>query len=304
MDNRQKEGLVRLAGEGLWFGCPMDQRTTFHVGGEAEALYEATDLGRLQRLIAYLSKEYIPYLVVGRGSNLLVKDEGLKGLVILLRGSLAAIKQRETADSAIMAGGGVGLTDLLAYCRNSGLGGLEFMAGIPGTVGGAVAMNSGAFGYEIGDTVREIHLLTPKGDLAIRDRSQIEFSYRTLKVDKGSVIIGAVFELERESEGVVGERISSYLRRRKERQPLEYPSAGSVFRNPPNDYAGRLIEETGLKGKRIGGAMISRKHANFIINTGGAKADDILALLSLVQERVKKETGVKLEPEIKVVGEE
>ena len=302
MDNRQREELVRLVGEGVLFDCPMDQYTTFRVGGKAEALYEAKDLGRLRSLITYLGEEHIPYLPVGRGSNLLVKDGGLRGLVILLRGPLAAIERAETDDSTLMAGGGVSLPDLLAYCRDSGLGGLEFLAGVPGTVGGAVAINSGAFGYEIGTRVREIHVISPRGDLVVRDRSQLQFSYRALKLEKGAVIVGAIFGLEREGEGVVGERISDCLRRRKESQPLEYPSAGSVFRNPPDDFAGRLIEEAGLKGKRIGGAMISHKHANFIINTGGAKAKDILALLSLAQERVEKETGIKLEPEIRVVG--
>ncbi len=303
MDHRQKQELIRLVGKGVRFDCPMDQYTTFRVGGEAEALYKATDLAELKALVAYLSKEHIPYLPIGRGSNLLVKDQGLKGLVILLRGSLAAIERSETDDSTIMAGGGAGLPDLLAYCRDAALGGLEFLAGIPGTVGGAVAMNAGAFGYEIGKTVKEIHEISPKGALLIRDRSQFQFSYRAFKLERGAVIVRAIFALSPEAEGVVGERISGYLRRRGKSQPLEYPSAGSVFRNPPNDYAGRLIEAAGLKGKRIGGAMISPKHANFIINTGGARAKDILALLSLVQKKVKRETGIDLEPEIRVVGE-
>jgi UDP-N-acetylmuramate dehydrogenase len=303
MDKRQKEELIRLVGSGVRFDWPMDQYTTFRVGGKAEAIYEAKDMGTLQEVVAYLAREEIPYLPVGKGSNLLVKDGGLRGLVILLGESLAVVERGVTGDSTLWAGAGVTLSDLLAYCRDSGLGGLEFLAGIPGTVGGAVVMNSGAFGYEIESRVEEIHAITPKGDLSVKDRSQLQFSYRALKLDKGAVIVRVIFGLELEGEGIVGKRISGYLRRRRESQPLEYPSAGSVFRNPPNDYAGRLIEEAGLKGKRVGGAMISPKHANFIINTGGAKARDILALLSLIQETVKKETGIRLEPEIRVVGQ-
>jgi UDP-N-acetylmuramate dehydrogenase len=302
MENRQKKGLVRLVGEAVRFDVPMDQYTTFQAGGEAEALYKGQDLDELQRLIAYLNKEQISYLVMGKGSNVLVRDEGVRGVIILLRGKLASVGRVDADDSALTAGGGGALTDLLTYCRDSRLGGLEFLAGVPGTIGGAVAMNSGAFGYEIGEWVREIHVISPKGDVVTKERSQLRFSYRSLNLEKGEVIVGAVFDVKQENKGVVGERILEYLKRRKEQHPLEYPSAGSVFRNPPNDFAGRLIEIAGLKGKRVGGAMISYKHANFIINTGGAKANDILALLSLARQTVKNETGIQLEPEIKVVG--
>jgi UDP-N-acetylmuramate dehydrogenase len=281
----------------------MDGYTTFRVGGQAEALYEAVDLEVLKRVLAYLDKEHIPYLVVGRGSNILVKDNGLEGLVILLGGSLARVEEKETDDISVLAGAGLHLVELLSYCRSSGLGGLEFLSGIPGTVGGAVAMNAGAFGEEIASRVKEIHVVNTRGDLIIRDRSsELEFSYRKLNMEKGSVIVRVLFRLTSEAEGTVAKRISDYLKRKKESQPLEYPSAGSVFKNPPDDYAGRLIEKAGLKGKKIGGAMISEKHANFIVNTGGAKAKDILDLMYLAQETVKKETGIQLEPEIRVVG--
>ena len=311
MEKRQKEELVRLAGEGLRFDCPMAQYTTLRVGGKVEVLYEANDPEELRRVIAYLGKEHIPYLPVGRGGNLLVKDEGLGGLVILLRGPLAAIEPERTDLSAwdaktggltTIAGAGIRIVDLLIYCRGAGLGGLEFLAGIPGTVGGAVAMNAGAFGGETGERVREIHLINPRGDIVVKNRSQLKFSYRVLEIEKGSVIIRVHFELDQEPGEIVKERITDYQKRRKESQPLEYPSAGSVFKNPPDEYAGRLLDNAGLKGKRIGGAMISGKHANFIVNTGGAKAGDVLALLYLAREKVKKETGIELEPEIRVVG--
>jgi UDP-N-acetylmuramate dehydrogenase len=280
----------------------MSDYTTFRVGGNVDALYEANSVENLQRVLRYLNEDHIPCFVVGLGSNLLVKDEGLEGLVILLRGPLADIEQEGTDDLTILAGGGLSIVDLLAYCRALGLGGLEFLAGIPGTIGGVVAMNAGAFGREIGEKIETIHIITQQGDVVVRDRSKLNFSYRKLDIEEGAVIIQVRLELDREDKGVVGELIGNYLRRRKESQPLEYPSAGSVFKNPPHDYAGRLIEKAGLKGKMIGGAMISERHCNFIINTGGAKAKDVLALLNLAQEKVRKKTGIELQPEIKVVG--
>ena len=311
MDKRQKEELSRLGIEGVRFDCSMAQHTTFRVGGAAESLYEAKDAENLRRVIAFLNREEIPYLVVGRGSNLLVKDEGLEGVVILLCGPLAGMAQEKTDpsvsnlrahDMTVHAGAGLPIVDLLIHCRDSGYGGLEFLAGIPGTVGGAVAMNAGAFGKEIGDWVKEINVITAGGDVVARNRSQLKFSYRALHMEKKSVIIGACLKVDIGAGKTVAKKIAGYLKRKKESQPIEYPSAGSVFKNPPNDYAGRLIELAGLKGKKIGGAMISEKHANYIVNTGDATAKDILGLLSLTQEKVRKETGVKLEPEIKVVG--
>jgi UDP-N-acetylmuramate dehydrogenase len=311
MDKRQKGQLVSLAGEDVRFDCPMARYTTFRTGGPVEVLYEAKSTKLLQQLIAYLNKEQIDYLVVGRGSNLLVRDVGLEGVAILLAGSLAVIEEQkkglsaaneQAGDSTIFTGAGVSIADFLTYCRESRLGGLEFLAGIPGTIGGAITMNAGAFGKEIGSSVEEIHVITAQGEVVVIDGSQLRFSYRALEIEKGHLIIRARLKLVRELEGVVAERIKEYLKIRKETQPLEYPSAGSVFKNPPNDYAGRLIEKSGLKGERIGGAMISEKHANYIVNTGGASAKDILALLFMARDTVKRETGIELEPEIKVVG--
>ena len=302
MDRRQKKELISLAGNNVVFGCPMARHTTFRVGGDVEALFEAHDVERLQLVLAYLNGEHIPYLVVGGGSNLLVRDGGLEGVAILLKGSLQAVEQSGSNGSTIIAGAGMTIVDLLKYCRKSGLGGLEFLAGIPGTVGGAVAMNAGAFGEETSACIHEISMVVPGGGLVMRKRSQLKFSYRDLLLEKGSVILKACFKLDPVDKEFVAERIARNLKRRKETQPLEYAGAGSIFKNPPDDYAGRLIEHLGLKGKRIGGAMISKKHANFIINTGGAKSKDILTLLNLVRDRVKNKTGIDLQTEIKVVG--
>ncbi|MCP4667447.1 MAG: UDP-N-acetylmuramate dehydrogenase [Deltaproteobacteria bacterium] len=302
MNRREKEALTRLAGGKIRFGCAMSQLTTFRVGGDAEALYEAQEPEDLGRFMAYLYKAGIPYLVVGRGSNLLVKDEGVAGVVILLSGSLATAEMEKTNHSKVLAGAGLPISDFLIYCRHAGLGGLEFLAGIPGTVGGAVTMNAGAYGGEVGSRVKELECMAPQGHVTVRNGPDLPFSYRKLELERGSVILRVRFNMRLESEKTVADRMSGYLKKRRERQPLEYPSAGSVFRNPPNNHAGRLIEEAGLKGERIGGAMISKKHANFIVNTGGATARDILALLSFAQEKVQKATGIKLEPEIRVVG--
>ena len=181
--------------------------------------------------------------------------------------------------------------------------GLEFLAGIPGTVGGAVAMNAGAWGKSTGDVVTGVEILTADGERVTMNRSELQFGYRRAVLPIGSVVVKAQFKGTPDRPEAIGERIRDYLERRKATQPLEYPSAGSVFKNPPDDYAGRLIEKAGLKGTRIGGAMISDKHANVIVNVGGASAQDVLALMETARQKVREQTGIDLEPEIKVVGD-
>lgn len=302
MDEEQRTRLTELGGGGIRFDCPMYEYTTFRVGGNVEALYAAQKLDELRRVISYLGRQDIPYLVVGKGSNLLVTDGGLQGVAIILQGELAAIEKSKRTPAEVRAGGGMTLGGLLAYCRGEGLSGLEFLTGIPGTVGGAVAMNAGAFGKETGDVVQDVLTVTPRGDLEAQSRSDLDFSYRRSSLAQGALVVRVTFQLRAQSPERIARRTADYLTMRKMKQPLEYPSGGSVFRNPPNGYAGKLIEGVGLKGRRIGGAMISSKHANFIVNLGGAKAADILALMNLARERVKEETGIELEPEIRVVG--
>lgn len=296
--------LMELAGKQVCFDCSMSPYTTFKVGGPCEVLYTAEDVKSLRQMVAYLSQERIPYLVLGGGSNLLVTDDGLDGMVIQLKGALAEIDNERPDRLNLSVGAGLSLSALLVYCREKGLGGLEWVAGIPGTVGGAVMMNAGAFGHEFRSCIKEIEVVTSKGNLDVRTRSQLRFSYRRLDMEKGEIIVRAILETEESSSDLVRENIVHYHSKRKMTQPLEYPSAGSVFKNPPNDYAGRLIEKAGLKGKRIGGAMISDKHANFIVNTGKAAALDILNLMELAKTEVKRNTGIELEPEIHIVGKE
>ena len=302
MDKRQRKALVRIGGDAIQLDCPMDRYTTFRIGGKVDALYFISQLSELQKTLSYLTKEHIPYLVVGRGSNLLVKDGGFKGVVIIMEGELASVEENGKEQPILMAGAGLGLAQLLNHCTRRGLGGLEFLAGIPGTVGGAVTMNAGAFGKDMGSVVQQIQVVTREGELAERNRSELNFSYRKLSLPKGTVIVRAKFRLVDENSEVVAKRVKDYLAKRKATQPMEYPSAGSVFKNPPNNYAGRLIEEAGLKGKRVGGAMISPKHANYIVNTGGASADDVLALMELAKKKVREQTGIELESEIRIVG--
>jgi UDP-N-acetylmuramate dehydrogenase len=284
------------------FEQSMERHTTFRVGGKAEAVCFVEDIGSLERLLVYARKTWTPYLVVGRGSNLLVKDGGVKGLVIMLRGKLARFERTGERVGMVFAGAGLHLSELLTACREEGLAGLEFLAGIPGTVGGAVAMNAGAWGKEVGDAVCEVEMILPSGERIVEVRSNLLFSYRRFAMPEGAVIVKAAFHCIPEKPDAVADRVRHFLELRRNSQPLEYPSAGSVFKNPPKDHAGRLIEEVGLKGFKIGGAMISGKHANFIVNAGGATAADVLALMELARKKVKEGTGIDLEPEITVVG--
>lgn len=303
MDTTQKQVLRVLGGEQVTFDASMKPHTTFHVGGTADAFYDSHDLTELSEMIAYLSKERIPYFVIGNGSNILVRDSGIRGVVIHLSGALAGIEQKRSDSHTLIAGGGLSIKDLLRHCRDLGLSGLEFMAGIPGSIGGAAAMNAGAFGWEICDRIEGTRLVTPQGSIVERDKEALIFSYRRLELERGCVIASVSVRLTAASKTAIYKKMSDCLKWRKQHQPLDYRSAGSVFKNPPNDYAGRLIEAAGLKGRRVAGAAVSKRHANFIVNEGNATAADILKLMELIQGEVKRRSGIQLEPEIQVVGD-
>lgn len=302
IDKRHKKALIKIVGKRARFHCSMLQYTTFRIGGKADALCFVESLAELQQLVSYLIHENIPFFVVGKGSNLLIRNGGFEGVLIIMRGELATLKTDEDNTPGVTAGGGLGLNDLVTYCSQKGLGGLEFLAGIPGTVGGAVAMNAGAFGEEVEGVVENILVLTHQGKLMTKCRSELAFSYRNLSLAEKSIVVKANFRCVQKRREMVSRKVSDYLMRRKATQPLEYPSAGSIFRNPQNDYAGRLIEEAGLKGKKVGGAMISPKHANHIVNIGEAKAEDVLTLMELARQKVKEDTGIELETEIRIIG--
>jgi UDP-N-acetylmuramate dehydrogenase len=303
VDQGDREWLKRMGGDRVRFGVPMSGWTTFRVGGPAEAFYEPIQMDELRELVLGLGRRDIPYFVLGRGSNLLVLDQGIDGVVVVLAGSFKEIRHDQTEEGPVIhSGAGASLGALLSYCRRNGLSGLEFAAGIPGSVGGGLVMNAGAFGGEMGERVLGLTVLTPRGETMPLDRSQLVFSYRALSLEPGTVITHARFRVETASPDMVTDRVAANLKERKRAQPVDDPSAGCVFRNPPNDYAGRLIELAGLKGSRIGGAMVSPRHANYIVNVGGATGADILALMDLVQRDVRRKHGVHLDPEIRVIG--
>jgi UDP-N-acetylmuramate dehydrogenase len=303
MDAQARERIRTIGGEAVSYDMPMSLYTTFGIGGNAEAMFRAKSIEGLREMVGYLRGEGIPYLVVGRGSNLLVCDEGLKGVVIVLNGGLASIETHTAGEPYVKAGAGVALNTLVNFCTQRGLAGLEFLAGIPGTLGGGVAMNVGAWGREIKDVISEITILTAEGAVEGKGRGDLTCEYRGLDLAKGSIILNGSLSLSLDRPASVKKRVISYLDDRKKRQPTDIRSAGSVFKNPEGDYAGRLIEAAGLKGRRAGGAMISQKHANFIVNTGGASAADIMALMDLAVETVREMFKVELVPEIRIVGD-
>jgi len=281
----------------------MSSYTTMGVGGPADAMYQAEQSRELAEVAGFLRDEGIPFMVVGKGSNLLVTDKGYRGAIILLKGSFTDISRKEESPSELHAGAGSSIVDLLLFCRRAELGGMEFLSWVPGTVGGAVAMNAGAFGRETGDYVNCLEMMNRQGEISEIVSSDLSFSYRRLEIEEGSIILSARFGLKHRIRAEIEKEIAFLMKKRKHSQPLAYPSAGSIFKNPPGDYAGRLIEEAGLKGRRMGGAMVSERHANFIINTGGARAEEILSLIAIVRQEVLKKSGIELEPEVRVVGQ-
>jgi len=303
VNREQREVLADLAEGNIRFSCSMADYTTFKVGGRIEALLGIEKIENLLRVVQFLRREGISWFVLGRGSNLLVMDGDVPGVAIRLKGAFDAIQEEDSRERKCMAGAGVSLGQLLEFCRRKGYGGTAFLAGIPGTVGGAAIMNAGAFGRDMSSLISGLQMVTPMGDVVERDRDTLSFSYRKLEMPEGGVVTRVWMKLEKSTTPEVAGKIREYLRRRKKTQPLEYPSAGSIFKNPPGDHAGRLLEEAGLKGERRGGAMISAKHANWIVNRGGASAQDILDLISLARRRVREKTGIELELEIKVVGQ-
>lgn len=304
MDADVKQRMKEIGGEAILFDVPASKYTTFRTGGNVEAMYRAGNLQGLKHMVAFLADEGIPYLVMGSGSNLLVRDGGFDGVAIILDGSLASVEGSTVAEPSILAGAGLRVQKLVEYCAEKGLAGVEFMAGIPGTLGGAVAMNAGSWGKEIGEVISEVTVLTAGGIVETTDRLSLSFTYRELDLPPGAIILNAKLSLRFDKAAVIKKRVAFYLKQRKERFPLDMPSAGSIFKNPEGGYAGRLIDAAGLKEKAIGGAMISPKHANFIVNTGKSSASDIVALMDLATFKVKEVFNIQLIPEIKVVGKE
>jgi UDP-N-acetylmuramate dehydrogenase len=290
--------LARQLSGRLLPGEPLSRHTTYATGGAAELLIVPASAEELARALEFCEAHGLPWRVLGAGSNLLVSDRGVAGVVFKLRGTLEELKAH---GERVVAGAGLMLPRLVVAAAREGLSGLEYLAGIPGTVGGALAMNAGAHGHDIGGCVRSVTFWETGAGVRQLGREELGFAYRDSLLKHGRrVALGAEFELARGERGAIEGVMSELLARRKATQPIGERSAGCVFRNPPGAFAGALIERAGLKGTRLGGAEISTRHANFIVNTGGATAADIKALMELVRERVRETAGVELAPEITI----
>lgn len=275
----------------------LSAHTSFRIGGPARYFLEIRSRRALVAALKILAAEKIPYYVIGAGTNLLVADAGLPGAVIRLGG---AFKRMSRRSGVFRCGAGVALKDLLEAALRSGYGGAEFLAGIPGTLGGAVKGNAGAFGHAIAEVVDRVFLIDEHGTETLRRRSEIAFAYRGSDIPSGYIITGACLCLEKSKSRAIRRRIEENLARRRQRQPEGY-SAGSFFKNPAGHAAGELIDICGLKGTAVGDAEVSRKHGNYIINRGHARAADVLALAEKVRQAVRMQTGVELEAEVRLL---
>jgi UDP-N-acetylmuramate dehydrogenase len=279
----------------------MSRHTSFRIGGPADAYVEVEHWADLKRLYVIAGQAGLPLFFLGGGSNLLVLDGGIRGLVLRLRGAFEAIDP--LGEGGVWVGAGTRVEHLVRWSVFHGLSGAEFLTGIPGTAGGALVMNAGTRGSGIGDLVRRVEVFEPSGLESVRvPRSRLRFGYRSSSLG-GRLILGAVLKLKPGDKVDIIERVQEYRRRRRETQPYQAFTVGSTFKNPPGRFAGKLIEDAGLKGASVGGARVSAVHANFIENTGRAKASDVLGLVDVIRRAVRVRSGVGLELEMQVVGE-
>ncbi len=284
-------GMVR-------FNAPLSEYTSFRIGGPADVLVEPADVEDVIRLVKQTHEQKLPIFVLG-GTNLLVRDKGIRGVVVSLA-KLRAIK--EESGAVLYAEGGVGMPTLIGHAIRRSLAGLEWAAGIPGTVAGCVVMNAGTKLGEMKDSVKAVRVVLANGEVLDCPSESISFGYRQAALPVG-IVVGVWLQLRPGVRADIEKVVKDYLRYRRETQPLTLPSAGCVFKNPANDSAGRVVEAAGLKGVSVGDACVSTKHANFIVNQGRASATDVLALIKKVRAQVARKTGVKLELELKLVGQ-
>ena len=295
------EEIKRLNIETIKEDESLSKYTTFKIGGSARVLIEAKSDEEVLKLVRLFDEMKEDYLIIGNGSNLLITDTGIERPVIVLDKNFSNITMID--DVTLYAEAGASLKSLANKALELGLGGLEAISGIPGTVGGAVYMNAGAYGSEIKDVVTKIRFIKDDS-IAEIDASEANFAHRrSIFQEKGYIILGAYFKLEKKDKKDIEEEQRDYTQRRKDKQPLEYPSAGSVFKRPEGYYASKLIEDAGLKGLSVGGAMVSKKHSGFIINTGSASFDDVVTLIEKVKAIVLEKFAVSLEEEIRIINE-
>lgn len=280
---------------------PMNRHTTFKIGGPADVFVSPTDEHQVKSIIHVCQENQIPYYVIGNGSNLLVSDKGFRGVIIEIFKNMSDIS---VDGECVVAYGGATLARVAVVAQNHGLGGMEFAQGIPGTIGGGVAMNAGAYGGEMKDIIQDVTVMDQQGNIEVLELEQLDLGYRTSKVQKEKLIVLKVtLKLEQKEQEAIKELMKDFASRRKEKQPLEYPSAGSTFKRPAGYFAGKLIMDCELRGHQIGGARVSDKHCGFVINQDQATCEDILDLIHYVQNQVKKKFNVELEPEVRIIGE-
>lgn len=280
---------------------PMSKHTTFRIGGPVDFLVTPRSMEEVSNVVTFCKEDNIPYYVIGNGSNLLVGDNGYRGIIIQIGKQW---NQIDINDTIVIAKAGVMLSRLAMEAANHGLSGLECEAGIPGTLGGAVTMNAGAYGGEIKDTILWANVISQEGIIKKLLKEELELGYRTSRIQrKNDIVLEAAFALKKGDKQEILSRIAAYNGQRKEKQPLEYPSAGSTFKRPEGQFAGKLIMEAGLKGYRVGDIMVSEKHCGFVINVGNGTAKQVRTLIEDVQKKVYETSGVHLEPEVKFLGE-
>lgn len=276
---------------------PMSKHTSFKIGGNADVYIKVNNLSKLSTILKECQASDVDYMILGNGSNLLVSDDGIRGVVIRLDGDFRKITLLD--DTTIFCGAGATLAYLCKFALNCGLSGLEFAWGIPGTVGGAVFMNAGAYDGEMKDVVHSVSHISPSGEIGRTEKENLNFGYRTSVYRSNNMIItGVTLKLKKGNPDEIRAKMDDYMSRRSTKQPLEYPSAGSVFKRPEGNFAGALIEQCGLKGKTCGGAQVSEKHAGFIINKSNATAKDVRDLIGEIQKTVSDKTGCSLECEL------
>ncbi len=302
MENRVIERLRAEAGEQvIKLNEPMAAHTTFRIGGPADVFAVPENADQAAVILGICREEGVPFFILGNGSNLLVSDSGFRGVVIQIYRNMSALK---TEGQRITAEAGASLASVSAAARDASLTGLEFASGIPGTVGGAVVMNAGAYGGEIKNVLEEAVVLTDRGQIRTVAASDLGLAYRTSVIrEKGYTVVRAVFRLEKGETDAIRMTMQDLARRRIEKQPLEYPSAGSTFKRPEGYFAGKLIMDAGFRGYCVGDACVSEKHCGFIINKGHATAADVKKLMQEVTDGVFSRFGVRLEPEVRFLGD-
>ncbi len=286
--------------EGVKVNEPMSLHTSWQVGGPADYFLCPADKDELLEIVRFRKKYDLPLYVIGNGTNLLVRDGGIRGMVVNIGSDFCYLKVQS---ENLLVGAGTPMTYLAKTAAEKGLGGLEFCVGIPGSLGGAIIMNAGSFGGYIGERVQSVKLVTYDAEVLNLAHDELSFSYRTSNLVGRGIVVEAVLQLKQVDREESQKMMEHFLRERKKRHP-DLPSAGSVFRNLPGQPAGKIIEETGCKGMKAGGAEVSCKHANFIVNTGEAAAVDIIKLIEEIKLMVKEKCGFELEPEVKIIGEE